>query len=314
MTSRSLYCHLNDNHLDDNNSCISDRDHNDDDDNNDNGDNNNDIESGPSHPNVATNHTSLYKRHLLMQQERSRHRRQQQGWHHHIHEHQQQQQPTQSPSSYSNTLERQQQYKALRKAYVDRSNIICGTPNYIAPELLLTRRDALFFARDMWSLGCVLYWMWVGTPPFQSKNCDVKDTYRRIIRCDYSYPRNTKYDTGKEGVDKDDDDNNNDDSEGDENNNINNDDDVSSGDNNDDDVDNGRMNKYAKYNTTYSTNTHDALKERIRERRSLKNLITHLLDKNQNKRYTIHQVMSHSFLTRWSIPTDMDMKSTLPIW
>lgn len=48
---------------------------------------------------------------------------------------------------------------------------ICGTPNYISPEILV-RPHAHGFASDMWALGIILYAMLVGRPPFQDRNVD----------------------------------------------------------------------------------------------------------------------------------------------
>lgn len=65
-----------------------------------------------------------------------------------------------------------------------KTNIICGTPNYIAPEIL----NEKYYGPevDIWSLGVLVYTMLIGYPPFETK--DIKTTYDRIKRCDYSYP------------------------------------------------------------------------------------------------------------------------------
>jgi polo-like kinase 1 len=62
---------------------------------------------------------------------------------------------------------------------------VCGTPNYIAPELLNGKKGHSFEV-DIWSTGIILYTFLVGKPPFQSK--DVKSTYKRILSNVYSYP------------------------------------------------------------------------------------------------------------------------------
>lgn len=62
---------------------------------------------------------------------------------------------------------------------------VCGTPNYIAPELLDGKKGHSFEV-DVWSTGIILYTFLVGSPPFQSK--DVKSTYKRILSNIYTYP------------------------------------------------------------------------------------------------------------------------------
>lgn len=61
---------------------------------------------------------------------------------------------------------------------------ICGTPNYLAPEVLL--RQGHGPESDVWSLGCVMYTLLCGNPPFET--LDLKETYRYIKQVDYILP------------------------------------------------------------------------------------------------------------------------------
>ncbi|OMJ68101.1 hypothetical protein SteCoe_34553 [Stentor coeruleus] len=69
----------------------------------------------------------------------------------------------------------------------EKKRTICGTPNYIAPEVL-DGKQGHSYEVDIWSLGVVAYTLLVGKPPFETS--DVKTTYRRIRMNAYSFPEN----------------------------------------------------------------------------------------------------------------------------
>ncbi|XP_052848668.1 serine/threonine-protein kinase polo [Drosophila gunungcola] len=66
----------------------------------------------------------------------------------------------------------------------ERKKTLCGTPNYIAPEILTKKGHS--FEVDIWSIGCVMYTLLVGQPPFETKT--LKDTYSKIKKCEYRVP------------------------------------------------------------------------------------------------------------------------------
>ncbi|KAJ1551337.1 hypothetical protein HK096_001004 [Nowakowskiella sp. JEL0078] len=61
---------------------------------------------------------------------------------------------------------------------------MCGTPNYISPEIV--SRLPYGLASDVWSLGCMFVTLLTGTPPFESK--EVKTTLDRVTKGDYTLP------------------------------------------------------------------------------------------------------------------------------
>lgn len=67
----------------------------------------------------------------------------------------------------------------------ERKKTICGTPNYIAPEILF-HKNGHSFEVDLWSYGVIMYTLLVGRPPFQTK--DVKEIYKNIKENRYAFP------------------------------------------------------------------------------------------------------------------------------
>ncbi|XP_046393580.1 serine/threonine-protein kinase PLK1 [Ischnura elegans] len=74
---------------------------------------------------------------------------------------------------------------ATRVAYEgQRKKTLCGTPNYIAPEILCKKGHS--YEVDTWSIGCIMYTLLVGKPPFETNS--LNETYERIKRCEYHLP------------------------------------------------------------------------------------------------------------------------------
>ena len=70
----------------------------------------------------------------------------------------------------------------------ERKKTICGTPNYIAPEVINSSGHS--YEVDIWAIGIILYTLLVGKPPFETR--DVKTTYGKIKKADYIFPENCK--------------------------------------------------------------------------------------------------------------------------
>lgn len=71
-----------------------------------------------------------------------------------------------------------------RTENLDLMTSCCGTPGYVAPEVL--KHQAYDEKCDLWSLGVILYILLCGFPPFHSDN--TAELYRQIKKGDYSFP------------------------------------------------------------------------------------------------------------------------------
>ncbi|KAI1166887.1 hypothetical protein F5B18DRAFT_604613 [Nemania serpens] len=67
-----------------------------------------------------------------------------------------------------------------------RRTTLCGTPNYIAPEILEKGKKGHDHMVDIWSLGIIMFAMLTSKPPFQSSTTD--EIYRRARNRDYEWP------------------------------------------------------------------------------------------------------------------------------
>lgn len=69
----------------------------------------------------------------------------------------------------------------------ERKYTVCGTPNYIAPEVLMGKHSGHSYEVDIWSIGVMIYALLIGKPPFQAK--DVNTIYERIKCCEFGFPK-----------------------------------------------------------------------------------------------------------------------------
>jgi serine/threonine protein kinase len=61
---------------------------------------------------------------------------------------------------------------------------ICGTPHYVAPEVLSGSYDGI--SADIWSLGIILFVMLSGCHPFDGDS--VAELFNRIENLEFKYP------------------------------------------------------------------------------------------------------------------------------
>ncbi|KAJ5781196.1 hypothetical protein N7457_006356 [Penicillium paradoxum] len=71
-----------------------------------------------------------------------------------------------------------------------RRNTLCGTPNYIAPEVLDKSKGGHTQKVDIWSLGVICFAMLAGYLPFQSKTQE--EVYRKVRNLNYVWPKDSE--------------------------------------------------------------------------------------------------------------------------
>jgi len=75
----------------------------------------------------------------------------------------------------------------IKTGATEKCNRLCGTPNYMAPEVLRSKETRAYsYEIDIWAIGVILYTMLVGKAPFEEPS--VQSTYQRILYNKYDYP------------------------------------------------------------------------------------------------------------------------------
>ena len=72
----------------------------------------------------------------------------------------------------------------LDGAETDRAVSFVGTAEYVSPELLTDKNACK--ASDLWALGCIIYQLLAGRPPFKAAN--EYQTFQKIVALDYTFP------------------------------------------------------------------------------------------------------------------------------
>jgi len=74
----------------------------------------------------------------------------------------------------------------LAKQSTEMMAMPCGTPGYVAPEIL--KRRKYHKEVDIWSLGVITYILLCGFPPFHDDGNNLKNLYKQIRAGKYSFP------------------------------------------------------------------------------------------------------------------------------
>ena len=68
---------------------------------------------------------------------------------------------------------------------------MCGTLDYLPPEMVSKKRQDYDKSIDIWGLGILTYEFCVGRPPFESDT--QLETYTRIDKLQFSFPQHLSH-------------------------------------------------------------------------------------------------------------------------
>ncbi|MCJ1464031.1 Cell cycle serine/threonine-protein kinase cdc5/MSD2 [Pseudocyphellaria aurata] len=87
-------------------------------------------------------------------------------------------------------LATKEECKDVHNSSLARRTTVCGTPNYIAPEILKKGKAGHDLKVDIWSIGVIVYAMLTGCPPFQSNS--QKEIYEKVRDVKYDWPHDNR--------------------------------------------------------------------------------------------------------------------------